>query len=69
MPALAEQKILINCEAGQWQYKLDKASIKVDTFQRFQKKAKGVRIYALIEVNHLISSRATQSAGSLPDCL
>ena len=59
MPTLAEQKILIDYKAGQWQYKLDKASIKVNTLQRFRKKAKGARIYALIEVNHLISSRAT----------
>ena len=59
MTALAEQKILIDCYTHQWQYKLDKASIRIDTFRRFRKKANRVRVYALVEVNHLITSKSS----------
>ena len=32
MPALNELKILVDCETYQWQYKIDKTSIKIDSF-------------------------------------
>ena len=48
MTALTEQKILIDYETQQWQYKLGKANIKIDTFRQFQKKAKGARVYTLV---------------------
>ena len=47
---------------------MDKTSIKIDSFQRFQKRAKGAKVYALVEVNHLISSKSTL-AGTLPKSL
>jgi len=68
MTALTELKIQIDCHTYQWQYKLDKASIRIDTYQRFQKHTKGARIYALMEVNHLIASKPSL-AGQLPDSL
>ena len=55
---LKELRILIDYYIDQWQYKLDKASIQIDTFQRFRKKTKGAIVYALMEVNHLISSES-----------
>jgi transposase InsO family protein len=69
MTALSELKLLVDCETSQWQYKLDKASIRIDTFRRFQKRAKGARVYALIEVNHLIASGASLLASELPESL
>ena len=70
MTALKEQKILIDCHTDQWQYKLDKTSIRINTAQRFKKRTKGARIYALVEVNHLISSSETsQLANILLDSL
>jgi hypothetical protein len=71
MTALTELRILIDCQTYQWQYKLDKTSIRIDSFHRFRKKAKGAMIYALIEVNHLISSAESNSqlASELPESL
>jgi hypothetical protein len=54
MPALNELKILVDCEAYQWQYKLDKSDIRIDSYKRFQKWTRNANVYALIEVNHLI---------------
>jgi len=54
MPALTELKILVDCEAYQWQYKLEKSDIRIDSYKRFQKWARNANVYALIEVNHLI---------------
>ncbi len=54
MPALTELKILVDCEAYQWQYKLDKTDIRIDSYKRFQKWTRNANVYALIEVNHLI---------------
>ena len=54
MPALTEQKILVDCEAYQWQYKLEKSDIRIDSYKRFQKWTRNANVYALIEVNHLI---------------
>ena len=54
MPALTELKILVDCEAYQWQYKLDKTDIRIDSYKRFRKWARNANVYALIEINHLI---------------
>ena len=54
MPALTEQGILVDCEAYQWQYKLEKSDIRIDSYKRFRKWARNANVYALIEVNHLI---------------
>jgi hypothetical protein len=69
MTALSELKLLVDCETSQWQYKLDKASIWINTFQCFQKHAKGARVYALIEVNHLITSGTLLLASELLESL
>ena len=69
MTALAEQQILINCQASTWQYKLSKASIKIKTAKRFRRKTKGARVYTLVEVNHLISSMPSYIASQLPNSL
>jgi hypothetical protein len=54
MPALDKLKILIDCEQYQWQYKLEKSDVRIDTYKRFRKWTKNANVYALIEVNHLI---------------
>jgi hypothetical protein len=54
MTALTELKILVDCETSQWQYKLDKASVRIDNYQRFKKHAQNAVVYALIEINHLL---------------
>ena len=54
MPALTELKILVDCEAYQWQYKLDKSDIRINSYKRFRKWTRNTNIYALIKVNHLI---------------
>jgi len=69
MTALTELKIVIDCQTCQWQYKLDKASIRIDTFQRFRKKASGARVYALVEVNSLLTSGDSSGTSQLPACL
>jgi transposase InsO family protein len=68
MTALNEMRILVDCETYQWQYKMDKTCIKIESFQRFQKRAKGAKVYALVEVNHLIASKSAL-AGTLPESL
>ncbi len=69
MTALNELKILLDCENYQWQYKLDKTSIRLDSYQRFCKRARNANVYALIEINHLISSETTALINQLPDSL
>jgi hypothetical protein len=54
MPALNELKILIDCEQYQWQYKLEKSDVRIDSYKRFRKWTKNANVYALIEVNQLI---------------
>ena len=39
------------------------------TYQRFQKRIKGARVYALVEVNQLLRSYATSATSEIPDCL
>jgi Reverse transcriptase (RNA-dependent DNA polymerase) len=56
MTALNELKILVDCETYKWRYKLDKTNIRIDTYQRFQKRTKNADIYAVVEVNSLIYS-------------
>ena len=70
MPALNELKILVDCENYQWQYKLGKADVRIDSYKRFQKRIKGASVYALIEVNHLLRPLTDPSQkGKLPTCL
>jgi hypothetical protein len=54
MPALNELKILVDCERYQWQYKLGKSNVRIDSYKRFQKRIQGASVYALIKVNHLL---------------
>jgi hypothetical protein len=35
MPALNELKILVDCEKYQWQYKLEKSDVRIDSYKRF----------------------------------
>jgi hypothetical protein len=65
MTALNELKVFIDCENSQWQYKLEKSDIRLESYQRFQKRAKNAIVYALVDINHLIPS----SIGSLIDKL
>ena len=69
MPALTELKIKIDCESYQWEYQVEKTSIRIDSYQRFQKRIRGAKVYALVEVNHLLRSESSQSASKLPACL
>ena len=69
MPALTELKILVDCESCEWQYKCEKADIQMVTYQRFQKRAKGAKVYALVEVNQLLRSNSDSIAGEIPACL
>ncbi len=39
MPALTEQKIILDCNTRTWQYKLDKSSIRIDNSRRFLRRA------------------------------
>lgn len=68
MTALTEMKILVDCDTCRWQYKVHKDDIRLDSYKRFQKHIKGAQVYALIEVNHLISSEP-QLASKLPQSL
>jgi hypothetical protein len=51
MPALNELKILIDCKQYQWQYKLEKSDVRIDSYKRFRKWTKNANVYALIKVN------------------
>ena len=70
MLALTELKVLLDCDTGQWEYKVDKTSIQVEPYHQFQRKTKEAKVYALVEVNHLLRSRSADLLGNtLPDCL
>jgi hypothetical protein len=76
MPALNELKILVDCEQYQWQYKLDKSDVRINSYKRFRKWTKNANVYALIKVNQLIrelslikSTGAIPLIGKIPTCL
>ena len=69
MTALIELRILIDCQTYQWQYKLDKTSIRIDTAQHFKRHTKGAIVYTLVEINHLLSSESLILTSQLPKCL
>ena len=70
MPALNDLKILVDCEKHQWQYKIGKTDVRIDSYKRFQKRIQGASVYALIEVNHLLRPLTDRSQkGGLPTCL
>jgi transposase InsO family protein len=66
MTALQELKVFIDCESCQWQYKLDKSDIQIESCKRFSKRAKNACVYALIDVNHLIPSDVSSLIDKLP---
>ncbi len=66
MPALNELKILVDCELYQWEYKVEKTCIRVDSCRRFQKRTSGTRVYALVEINHLLRSTSNQPTSKFP---
>jgi hypothetical protein len=68
MTALTKLKILIDYESYQWQYKLDKTSIRVDNYRRFKSYTRNTRVYALVEVNYLIPSKSSLTT-PLPESL
>ena len=69
MTALNELKVFIDYENHQWQYKLDKSNIRLESYQRFQKRAKDANVYALVEINHLIPSNINPLIDKLPNSL
>ena len=69
MTALKEMRILVDCENYQWEYKLAKPDIKLESYRRFSKRTKRAKIYALIEVNHLIPSEYATLVDKLPESL
>jgi hypothetical protein len=66
MTALQELKVFIDCENCQWQYKLDKSNIRMESCKRFSRRAKNACVYALIDVNHLIPSDVSSLIEKLP---
>ena len=38
MTALSELKVFIDCENGQWQYKLEKSDIQLESYKQFRKR-------------------------------
>ena len=69
MTALNELKVFIDYENHQWQYKLDKSNIRLESYQRFQKRTKNANVYALVEINHLIPSNINSLIDKLPSSL
>ena len=69
MTALNKLQVLIDCETCQWQYKLDKSNIRLESYKRFQKRARSANIYALINVNYLIPSEISSLIDKLPSSL
>ena len=69
MTALNELKVLIDCENCQWQYKLDKSNVRLESYKRFQKRARNANVYALIDINHLIPSEISSLIDKLPSSL
>ena len=69
MTALNELKVFIDCENSQWQYKLEKSDIRLESYQRFRKRAKNAIVYALVDINHLIPSNISSLINKLLDSL
>ena len=69
MTALNELKVLIDCENCQWQYKLDKSNIQLESYKRFQKRARNAHVYALVKINHLLPSSISSLIDKLPSSL
>jgi hypothetical protein len=70
MTALKELKVFIDCENHQWQYKLDKSDIRLESYQRFQRRVGNTaNVYTLVEINHLILSNISSLIDKLPDSL
>jgi len=69
MTALNELKVFIDCEKNQWQYKLEKSDIRLESYQRFMKRAKNAMVYALVNVNHLIPLDINSLIDKLPNKL
>jgi len=69
MTALNELKVFIDCESCQWQYKLDKSDIRLESYHRFRKRAKNAVVYALVDINHLIPSNINSLIDKLPSSL
>ena len=69
MTALNELKVFIDCESCQWQYKLEKSDIKLESYQRFWKRVRKAQVYALVDINHLIPSSIRSLIDRLPDSL
>ena len=67
--ALNELKVFIDCENSQWQYKLEKSDIRLESYQRFRKRAKNAIVYALVDINYLIPSDISSLIDKLPDSL
>ena len=67
MTALNELKVFIDCENGQWQYKLEKSDIRLESYKRFRKWR--APVYALVDINHLIPSEIHSLVDKLPDSL
>jgi hypothetical protein len=68
MTALTDLKIPIDCDTCQWQYQITNTNIRLHTYKRFQRRLKGARVYALVEIHHLITSEP-QLADTLPQTL
>ena len=64
--ALNKLKILVNCELYQWEYKVKKTYIRVDSYRWFQKRTSGTRVYALVKVNYLLRSISDQLTNKFP---
>ena len=69
MTALNKLKILIDCKDYQWQYKLDKSNIWLDSYKQFQKRAQNANVYALVKINHLILLDISSLIDRLPSSL
>ena len=67
MTALSELKVFIDCENGQWQYKLEKSDIRLESYKRFRKRK--AQVYALVDINHLIPSSISSLIDKLPESL
>ena len=69
MTALNELKVFIDCENCQWQYKLDKSDIQLDSYHQFHKWAKNAIVYTLVDINHLIPLDISSLVDKLPNSL
>src|SRR6266487_1760893 len=67
MMALNELKVFIDCENSQWQYKLEKSDIQLESYKQFRKRK--AQVYALVDINHLIPSGISSLIDKLPENL